>query len=236
MKEVMQEQTEQVHDPAILALEDAARQADIDTVRGLVKEAEAEDPGSPRHAALEAVNYRLFLREVVYNAKTNMEPVTAAKPPVPDESHIPTLSDELAKAIAGQHDVFESATQNYLEDLRLGFQIARAKNASDPFEKVKVALDDDASRAVVLGLLTELSAADKDDLVEVGGMIRDNVSRELWEALQAGRETTNALLHGDRSETAVRLVNMWKKELDDAIDLTPEQVTKAIKWLEKNEE
>ena len=53
---------------------------------------------------------------------------------------------------------------------------------------------------------------------------------------QAGRETSGALVQGQRDETTARQVSMWRAELDEALERTPKNIERALKWLETNQE
>ena len=138
--------------------------------------------------------------------------------------------------MGSQHTAFASKSFIYLEDLRLGFQAAPSPGVQESTDRLEAALADDSLRANALELLQNLSDIDKNRFSETMNLMRGNLSEELWEAIQAGRESTLALLRGERGDTTERQVTMWRKELDEALGRTPTQIDKALKWLETNEE
>lgn len=235
MSEMIQ-QPEHITDPAVQAVEHAAVERDIEKVSQLLDEATALSPSAPLFEALEATSYRFALREAAVDASDKFASVVAVKPSVPDPSNVPNLSEEMAHGVIQQSQVFDTAARDYLDGVHQKFVDANETDGAAPFSALRSAFSDEALREVVLDRLSNLKDVNKNSYLETGRMISGDLTEELWEALQAGREATGALERGERDEVTSKLVGMWRKELDEALERTPQNIQKALKWLEKNVE
>lgn len=236
MSEMMQQEPEHITDPAVRAIEQAAAEQDVEKLSQLIDEAEALSPESPVYEALEATNYRFALRDVVVKASDAFTPVVSAKPSIPDPSNVLGLTEEMARGVVQQSQAFDAAARGYLDGVHQDLIGAKENDDDSAFSALRTAFSDESLREVVFDRLANLKGVNKNSYLEAGRMISGDITEELWEALQAGREATGALERGERDEVTTKLVAMWRTELDEALERTPQNIQKALKWLEKNEE